>query len=139
MSKLDMFNVSYIYETNGYYRISTDETNPMASFIFKVLPSETTKKLFIEIMNNYNVETNNSILDMQVEEKFKGIWQEFNILKGISFEVYNVFKDSNYDFKEVFIEYPLFIEVGKYPNRIELKFHDKFKAFCDKFGVTYEN
>lgn len=139
MSKLDMFNISDMSKRNEYYSINNYETTPNAIINFKVLPTETTRKLFLEIMNNYNVETHYSILNLQVEDKFENIWREFDILKGISFEVYNAFQDSNYDFHEVFVEYPLFIEVGKYPNRIEIKFHDRFKSFCDNFGFTYED
>lgn len=139
MSKLDMFNTANMSKRNNYYSVRNYETDPMASFIFKVLPTETTRKLFIEIMNNYNLETKSSILNLQVEDNFENIWREFDILKGISFEVYNAFQDSNYDSHEVFVEYPLFVEIGKYPDRIEIKFHDKFKSFYDNFGFTYEN
>ena len=138
MSKLDMFNISNMHKENGYYKHSNYDTTPMAIIMFKDLPNEETKKLFCKIRSKYNAETHKVILDLTIEDEFKEIWRQFDILQDIKFQVYNVFNDYN-DYKEVFVYYPVFVEVGRYPNRIELKIHDKFKDFCNKFDITYSD
>lgn len=137
MKKIDIFSVSDENKKGENYTINNYDTEPFASINFRCLPKENTRNLFIDIMDKYNDETNFSILDLDIMDKFQNIWRDFDTLKGISFGTYSVFQDDNYDIHEIFAEYPLFIEVVKYTNRIEIKIHPRFKVFCNKFGFTY--
>lgn len=137
MKKIDIFSVSDENKNGEKYTIDNYYTEPFSNINFRNLPKESTRNLFIDIMDKYNDKTNFSILDLDIMDKSPNIWRDFDILNGISFGTYSVFQDDNYDIHEIVAEYTLFLEVVKYINRIEIKIHPRFKVFCDKFGFEY--
>ena len=133
MSKLKLFRNGIendIQKEHKKFVISNYNTKPMVMINFAILPTHNTKKLFTEIWCKYDKNTCNSIINFnEVFKKTDDFYSELNIINSMFFRICVIDKGLN----EMFIEYPIIIEIIKTPLDIRLKFHDKFKIYFDKF------
>ncbi|MCB2295787.1 hypothetical protein LGK95_20130 [Clostridium algoriphilum] len=128
MGKLKTFQTD-MRKSNKIYSISKYDLDPFVTVEFAILPTDNTKKLFSEIWCKYDQNTYCSIVDFQeIIKERDDFYSELNIIRFMSFGVYEVEKG-----EEIFIQYPVIVEIFKKPYGIKIKFHNKFKEYFDKF------
>lgn len=132
------YNTKFGATERPIYQSENWEKKNTAIINFKIKPTNNTKVLFKELMNNYNSDTHCSVItDERIQELIDeniNVSLELDILISMQFGFYNVIEFNN-DYSEVELTYPSVIKKFSTPTDTRITFNENFKEFFDEFFI----
>ena len=147
MKKTNILEVNRVISYNSkfgaterpIYQVENWEKENTAIMNFKIKPTNNTKTVFKELMNNYNSELHCSII---TNDRFKelideniNVSSELDVLISMQFGFYKVIEFNN-DYSEVELTYPVVIKKFSTPTDTRITFNENFKEFFDEFFIV---